>query len=72
MESTQSVIPNDDEEEAEESFKDSIKGTFKMLISKEMRLFLAQCFWTGVSESYWQGLVGPIISRSLPNATVEG
>ena len=42
-----------------------------MLISKEMRLFLLQCFWTGVSESYWQGLVGPIISRSLPNATVE-
>ena len=42
-----------------------------MLIGKEMRLFLLQCFWTGVSESYWQGLVGPIISRSMPNATVE-
>lgn len=42
-----------------------------MLISKEMRLFLLQCFWTGVNESYWQGLVAPIIARSMPNATEE-
>jgi len=58
-------------QEEEESFKESIKRTFQMLIVKEMRLFLLQCFWTGVSESYWQGLVGPIIARSMPNATVE-
>ena len=42
-----------------------------MLKSEEMRYYLGQCFWTGISIAYWSGLIGPTVVRSLPNASVN-
>ena len=50
----------------EESFCNNVKVTYKMMISKRMRFYLLQCFWTGISIAYFSGLVTPIIVRQLP------
>ena len=51
---------------AEESFCNNVKVTYRMMISKRMRFYLLQCFWTGISIAYFSGLVTPIIVRQLP------
>jgi len=38
-----------------------------MMVSKKMRPFLLQIFWTGVNISYYAGLCVPIIVRQIPN-----
>lgn len=48
----------------------ALARTVKMIKSNEMRLYLGQCFWTGISIAYWSGLIGPTVVRSLPNLGV--
>lgn len=38
-----------------------------MSISPKFRLYIGQCFWTGISIAYWTGLVTPILVMALPN-----
>ena len=50
--------PNQPEETR---FYDDILGTLKMLISPKMLRLWPQMLWTGVSISYWSGLLTPIM-----------
>ncbi len=37
-----------------------------MAASKEFRLYLGQCFWTGISIAYMTGLIIPILVAAQP------
>jgi hypothetical protein len=38
----------------------------KMSVSKEFRLYLGQCFWTGISIAFYTAILGPILIMAQP------
>ena len=54
-------------EDNSDSFYDSVKYTFKLMISRRMLWLFPQMIWTGISIAYWSGLVTIIVVRTIPD-----
>ncbi|CDW80279.1 major facilitator superfamily protein [Stylonychia lemnae] len=61
----QQMKKNQQEQIQNQSIWENIKSVWACFIQKRMRLFLPENFWTGVSISYYTGMLVPIMTASI-------
>lgn len=49
------------------SIKEGVISILKLTVSKRMRLMLPLCFWTGISISYYSGLIVCMLTDTMPD-----